>query len=597
MNRREYSMARMIPAHYAEGTASPAEKRIFHLLANDPDLADWYVIHSLGLAHRCNEPYGEIDFVVLAPDGAVLCLEIKGGRLSCKGGTWTTMDRVGAITELKKSPFMQARDGMFALLRAVQAKFGKTSEPSHCLFGYAVVFPDVEAPPETPEFERWEVIDRDDLQVPISRALRKVISAQREKIGVRPPHVPTIAIREIARFLRPDFERVVSRCATIAESEAGLISLTEDQYAVLDMISDNLRCLIEGAAGTGKTVLALEYARRCAMAGKRVVLLCYNRLLADWLESRTHEIGIQTLRATSFFRFLRKLIHESSYEAEFEREIKNVADDRVFSQIMPFYGQLAAEEKPPAIDVLVADEAQDLLSEEAVNAIAPTLVGGLTGGQWYMFGDFTRQCIYGRSSHLNGLRALESACPHFARTRLQTNCRNTRRIGEETALLSGFAAPPYKLGQIDGLAVDYRYWSNTAQQLEKLTEVLRQLVADGVALRDLILISPRKLQDSVAAKLQIRKGNNYIVPYELRSSGDHSKVSGIGFATVHSFKGMESKVVVFCDVDRVENDEPQALLYIGMSRARSLLVMLVCDSERKAIAQSLARKLSEGWRA
>ena len=51
------------------------------------------------------------------------------------------------------------------------------------------------------------------------------------------------------------------------------------------MISDNPRCLIEGAAGTGKTVLALEYSRRQVKKGNKVLLLCFNRLLGEWFES------------------------------------------------------------------------------------------------------------------------------------------------------------------------------------------------------------------------------------------------------------------------------------------------------------------------
>ncbi len=591
-------MAKMIPAHYDEGTASAAEKRIFHLLAEDPDLSDWYVIHSLGLTQRFTGPYGEIDFVALTPCGAVLCLEIKGGRVTCKDGLWTTTDRVGAVSHLKKSPFMQARDGMFALMRAVQAKFGKSSDAGHCLFGYVVVFPDVEAPPVTPEFERWEVIDREDLQKPVSRILRRILSAQQKKIGhVTAPQSPQTAIREIRQFLRPDFERLVSRSTSIAESEAGLISLTEDQYAVLDMISDNPRCLVEGAAGTGKTVLALEYARRRALAGNRVVLVCFNRLLADWFEHRAREIQIPTLIATSYFRFLRNLIQASPFRDEFEQESGKVAAEVVFSEVLPFYAQLAIAAKPPSIDILVIDEAQDLIRAGALNVIGPMLKGGIAGGNWYIFGDFTRQCIYGSAIPLGGLTTLESSCPNFTRTRLLTNCRNTRRIGEETALLSGFSSPPYKLGQVDGLAVDYRYWLNSSHQREKLIEVVQQLIADGVDLREVVLLSSRKFSDSVAAKLEVKSGKRSICAYELRQGADRAQSSAIGFSTVHSFKGMESRVVIFCDVEHVENEGPQALLYIGMSRARSLLVMLVRDSERSAIAQSLERKLSEGWKA
>jgi hypothetical protein len=54
--------------------------------------------------------------------------------------------------------------------------------------------------------------------------------------------------------------------------------------------------------------------------------------------------------------------------------------------------------------------------------------------------------------------------PQSARGRLTLNCRNTRNIGEETALLSGFTSPPYRMGQIAGLPVDYRYYQSAESQ-------------------------------------------------------------------------------------------------------------------------------------
>src|SRR5262249_16259858 len=143
-------------------------------------------------------------------------------------------------------------------------------------------------------------------------------------------------------------------------------------------------------------------------------------------------------------------------------------ESKLFSELLPFYAELVAETKAPQFDTLVIDEAQDLLDGEALDLLSSLLKGGIVGGHWYFFGDYTRQCIYGRHSRESLLEILALKCRHFARTNLQTNCRNTRRIGEETALLSGFSSPPYKLGQIDGLAVDYRYWKNHDQQLYKL---------------------------------------------------------------------------------------------------------------------------------
>ena len=86
---------------------------------------DWVVLHSLGLARRANGPYGEIDFVVIIPSEGIVCLEVKGGRVSCEAGIWRTMDRYGRSTTLKRSPFIQAREGMFAVRNSMVGHFGE----------------------------------------------------------------------------------------------------------------------------------------------------------------------------------------------------------------------------------------------------------------------------------------------------------------------------------------------------------------------------------------------------------------------------------------------------------------------------------------
>jgi len=589
-------MATMIPPEVDEQATSSAERRLFHLLQHDPDTRDWVILHSLGLAARESGPYGEIDFVVLNPQGVVVCLEVKGGRVSCQAGVWQTADRTGKISALKRSPFMQAREGMFALRAAVQRKFGASHAASSCLFVSAVVFPDVSPPPQTIEFEPWEAIGREDLNVPISRSILRAVAGQRKKLGfVSCPGLDK-AIREIRQFLRPDFERVVVRPGVVAETEKSLVSLTEDQYHVLDMIEENHRCLIEGAAGTGKTVLALEYARRCSRRGQRTLLLCFNRLLGDWLAVQTAESGSGKLVSGSYFKFLREMIMLSSYRAEFEMEELRGASN-LFSEIYPLFGQLAVEESGNQFDTLVLDEAQDLLNPCTLDVLGALLKGGLAGGRWFIFGDFTRQSIYGSSSREEKIGQIERVCPHITHARLVTNCRNTRRIGEETALLSGFPSPPFRLGQVDGLAVDYRYWRTASEQSEKLSEVVRQLLEEGLRPEDLVILSAHRFPDSVASGLSchVRSAGHVVAAHELRSRTPQSGSVSIAFATVQAFKGMESPAVIYCDVDRVETEELQSLLYVGMSRARSLLVMMVHERVRESIGKALARKLSKEW--
>ena len=63
--------------------------------------------------------------------------------------------------------------------------------------------------------------------------------------------------------------------------------MTRDQRSTLDKLRYHSRLRVIGGAGTGKTWLALEQARRLGRAGERVALVCYSRGLARWFERQT----------------------------------------------------------------------------------------------------------------------------------------------------------------------------------------------------------------------------------------------------------------------------------------------------------------------
>ncbi len=135
-------MAKMIPP-YCDDAAPGSEKDVFRHLKEDPDTTEWTVLHSLGLARRRSGPYGEIDFVAIIPREGIVCLEVKGGGVSCRNGVWRTVDGRGHVHELLKSPFRQVREAMFALRDSIRKHFERHSPESQCPIGCAVVFPDV----------------------------------------------------------------------------------------------------------------------------------------------------------------------------------------------------------------------------------------------------------------------------------------------------------------------------------------------------------------------------------------------------------------------------------------------------------------------
>lgn len=573
-------MARMIPARIDDSVLSSAERRVFNLLDTDPDTGGWIVLHSLGLARRRTGPYGEIDFVVIIPGEGILCLEIKGGRVSCENGIWRTMDRHGNVAALRKSPFMQARESMFALRNSIMDHFGQGSPESRCPIGFAVVLPDVVCPPATPEFERSDVIDIHDLRGPISTSINRVarnrLKEFQQQGGER---LPTRSqVRAILTYLRPNFDLVVARSVSLGRTEAKLMSLTEEQYARLDELEDNPRCLFEGAAGTGKTLLALEYARRADNAGAKVLFVCFNRLLGDWLRQQTQGTRIST---GTWHEVLKGLITASSVREEFVADERRAFERdslvRLFEEVYPFYGELALEELNTAFDVLVVDEAQDLSNRTTFDLLNRALRGGLAGGTWAIFGDFTRQALYG--SDLGSVADLPEYSDHFVRAKLTLNCRNTRKIAEETAIVAGFSTPPFKLGHEVGMPVEHRYWRTPSGLVIALRETVSRLLNDGLRVDDVMILSPSRLENSALATVE----RICDAPLVDCSRSLDTLQGSIRYSTIHSFKGLESQVVIVVDIEEVDDERSQSLLYVGMSRARSLLILMIQERARRAM--------------
>jgi|SRR5579872_2095888 len=230
-------MAKMIPPHWHDKTPS-SEQRIFNMLQNDPATADWVVLHSLNLKQSGTQPYGEIDFVVLIPAVGVICLEVKGGRVACTSGTWTSTDSSGQTYTLKRSPFQQAQAGMHELRAALEVRLKRAPTFYQIPFGFVVVFTDVEAPPTDIATEPWEVIDCHSLNAGISGLLLMAAKQQRSRLHIRssPPEPQPALLKHMRDSLRPDFERILSRGTLVGDSERKLLSLTEEQYEVLDLL-------------------------------------------------------------------------------------------------------------------------------------------------------------------------------------------------------------------------------------------------------------------------------------------------------------------------------------------------------------------------
>lgn len=578
-------MATMIPAVYSESTSSNAEKKVFNWLQKDRNTEKWIVLHSLNLSVDTRRRYGEIDFVALIPDVGIVCLEIKGGGVRCEDGVWYSTGSNGVTHALKRSPFAQARANMFSLRDRLSAQFGATHTACKLPIGFIAVYPDCRCPPESPEFTRSEVIDCDDLRHPISSSILRFAAVKLSCPSPSSKLATPQLLKELRSFLRPDFDRGIARSATIAESEERIITFTKEQLQRLDELDDNARCLFEGAAGTGKTLLALNLARARAAEGKRVLLICFNKLLGRWLAKEAE--NVPRLRAGSFFSTLRRLVLLSEFEKEYLLKEKNVSDASLY-KLLSDYGRLAILQFEEHFDVLIVDEIQDLSTPSTLAVFDEWIDGGLANGHWAFFGDYTRQSIFNTTG--NGPELIAGYDKFVTKSKLLNNCRNTQQIAESATALSGFDAFPYRSNMTNGTPVQYHYWKDRVEQAQELERVVEQYIAEGVLPSEMIILSPFRLQNS-GLTAQISVAGRLIVDVTESDSKALSNTA-IQFCTVQAFKGMESPIVFMIDAEPSSFKDNQSLIYVGLSRARSALHLFAQKSSRDIVNDLLSRSIT-----
>lgn len=574
----------MIPAYISDEVKSNGEKQIFSYFETDPDTKSWVVLHSLNLSEHLTRRYGEVDFIVLAPKLGIFCLEVKAGGVKRKEGVWYFVNRFGREERSSRSPFQQVREGMFAIKEAIKKKYGASHRLNKILFDWGVMFPNVNFREVDTEAEAWQIYDIDSRRVPISRYINLLAENSQEKARKNgrfneQEAIPTVEdIEEFVSFLRGDFELFISPKERLEGTEKQLHAFTQEQYRCLDQLVDNHRCLIQGAAGTGKTMLALESARREIAKNKKVLFVSYNNLLGNWLSEQVSAQNGSYIG--SFHSFLINIVGN----------IGDAKDSKEFFETeLPRYAlEKIKTSSTLAFDKLIIDEGQDLIKPSYLSVFDSLLSGGLSKGKWEIFCDFERQAIYTKLSPQEMVGLLEEKS-NFAKFRLIINCRNTKQIGEEISLLCNLGRGSYLSNKLDGPAVEYYFYENKEEQLVKLNEILDRLKTKKIPAHKITILSTYRYENSV-----IGGGNANVVPIlKLDKQSLFSRTEAATFSTIHGFKGMENSFIILADIEKLQGDEVKEILYVGMSRAKVGLFVMINKNLKSVFDGILEQSISE----
>lgn len=552
---------------------SRGERFLYHRFKSDPNSKDYFVLHSVYTNHHLTNVSGELDFLVLAPGLGVFAIEVKHGKVEREKGTWIFTNSKGISTRKTKGPFRQVEDTKHSIrnyiLNAVSGNQKLYNRLSKVLFATGVAFT------STPHYKLnigpesfpWQIFTEEDLRLPVSNYIMRLSEGWHSEYKKHPWYDvntsrPTVDdCEEILKIIRADFKIDYKELNRISDNQKLIEEFTQEQFKVLDFTEFNDRCLIEGQAGTGKTVIALELARRKIKEGKKVGLFCFNKNLGEKLNrsfNNTFECS-DSFYAGTLHRYLSNNVSAESV-AIYEH------DHEYYSESLPLEFLIQNEDLSEyhKFDLLIIDEAQDLLTTNYLEVFDWMLNSGLKNGQWAMFGDFTNQAIYindpEEAKQLLSQRAFFVKAPP-----LKLNCRNTKRIANQNTLITGIQKPEFSAYTLLGNSIFVKFPSKNKQK-EILENRIKDLISNGIKAELITLLSPIKYENTYLATSKYIK---------------EQIKEGLQISTIHSYKGLENVVIFLYDFFEISSENSKRLLYVGISRAsQELNIILNKDLEQ-----------------
>ncbi|MFI7694229.1 NERD domain-containing protein [Nonomuraea sp. NPDC049655] len=528
---------RVIPGEISVSTVrSSAERRVHAALRALPD-TDSVAFHSVNLPEHAYKRLGEIDFLLITPE-VLLTIEVKGGPISRQDGRWV-FGHGSHRTPRSESPFDQARSAMYAQEARLKSAIG-SSQMHQVASGYLVITTDVDLPPSTewaPEMYLGSTAfdEGRGLQRALERARRYWPPKNRGAGSV----IPSRLRRELERAIRDDFELLPTLAARSRTLDESFRRLTADQYAFIDVFSANNRTFCEGGAGSGKTFLAAEAARRWAVSG-RVLVTCASPCLAAFLGSL---LGHENIIVKSF------------------NELGTVASD--------------------SFDMLIVDEAQDLMTFDCLERFDQVLRGGLDEGHWVVMADPNNQVLDIAGFDADALAHLLSI--HPARVPLNSNCRNTTQIVQQTQLYTRADLGVAKAGAGD--PVTFCGVQGEADEGTALDKHLDKLFANDVRPGDITVVSIGSDWETTSARGSTRFRKMVRLPEQLSAPSPRDRIT---WATVDEIKGLENRFVCVLDLDEDALADRLDRLYVAMTRPR-IHLWIACRRETSAALERLVR--------
>jgi hypothetical protein len=585
--------------HIDKRCANAGERLVLHQLKRS--LSDDYMVwHDVPLGPKARQP----DFVVLSPRQGILILEVKHWKRSTLSKA--NRDSVELKTErglvTEANPLRQARDYAMELVDLMardpllvhaDGPFkGKLLFP----YGWGAVFSGL-ADKDVAELEfhslfpKNQVLMRDDLDEAVDEATFQ--SKLWGMFTVSYPHTLSLPQRDRVRWhLFPEI-RVQHQPSLLEEGEASPALTLPDLMQVMDLQQEQVartlgegHRVIHGSAGSGKTMILVFRAQQlaaAAQADRPILVLCFNRTLAQRIEGQLRLRGVdERVVVRTFHSWCQDMVR--AYQLEVP---KGLTGSAYFEALAETVNRSVATGLVPAgqYTALLIDEAHDF--EDAWLQMAARMVTPATNSLLVLYDD--AQSIYQKKRRKFNFSSVGIQAQGRTSV-LKLNYRNTAevlalamhcaqsllsdRAETEDAVQSVLPATAGRRGPVPVLMLA----RNAREEAELVAERIEQALAAGRTLDEVaVLFRIKRHMDDVAAALRRRRIAVQSMNDPQFKAFDWSKPS-VKLLTLHSAKGLEFPLVVVAALDAMPFkdeaiEEEVRLLYVGMTRATHELVL------------------------
>ena len=590
-------MAIMIPNVPFKFDAASLEGEIFNSFAGHLDAVQgetpYYVFHSYKMGGVC--PIGEVDFVIYHRQKGILCVEAKAGQVIFEDRVW----KYGKGVKIHggAGPYRQAEEEKWSLMRIIDEKIPDLS--SHFFIGSCVLFQslsidrfrqinlDTSVNAEGlfgPENNRAVTLTKECLYDPskyIGEMMDRGMHAFYKQF--RKQHTPLTVDEERKLFglvLCPKFSVFISKEEESDDlQDLAYLRYTDEQCKILGFLEQQNIVAINGRAGTGKTVVALERAKMMAKQGNKVLFLCYNRNLKEYLSKKNGGLGIDFMTLDEL-----ALKYNATKDGLADKLISiGDADEFGYRHVVVDEGQ----------DFVYEGEECDVLS--AIQMLV-TPNGPDSEGSFYVFYD-KLQLIQG------GKRLKELELPPFIseadHITLHRNCRNTLEIAK-TSLRPWNLEPTMFGGSnvipgLQSLKPEMKFLTS-GKSLETVLAEEMSADKDLYPLNKTVIISCGKVLDNGSGNMSAVIGNYDAETQTYKISHNGQKLK-CGCYTARRFKGLEAEKVILIDFKPEMFADDSAgdarLFYVAATRARKKLVAINTMSADKCRAALKLRGKTE----